>query len=66
MITETFIAGTEPAQVYERSWDRVLELPWYQQRVFYGVPKAGERMPEDVSDWTPVQESWEIKDEVKE
>lgn len=63
VITETFIRGTEPAQVYDRSWDQVLELPWYQQRVFYGVPKAGERMPEDVSDWTPVVESWEIKDD---
>ena len=63
IIEETFIAGTEPGQVYDAALDRVLDLPWYQQRPFYGVPKAGERMPEDVTDWTLVQETWESKDD---
>ncbi|MDX1382890.1 MAG: hypothetical protein R3190_04545, partial [Thermoanaerobaculia bacterium] len=62
-IEEVFLAGTEPVQVYDRSLDRVADLPWYQQRPFYGLPKAGERMPEDVTDWTLVKERWEFKDD---
>jgi hypothetical protein len=33
----------------------VLQLPWYQQRAFYGKPKDGENMPEDIEDWSLVQ-----------
>jgi hypothetical protein len=33
-----------------------MELPWYQQRSFYGKPKAGEKMPEDIADWSLVQD----------
>ena len=62
-VHETFLAGTEPVQLYEGSWAGVLDLPWYQQRPFYGLPKAGERMPEDVDDWSLVQERWERKDD---
>ena len=31
-----------------------MELPWYQQRAFYGKPKEGENMPEDIEDWSLV------------
>lgn len=65
VIEETFLTGTEPEQTYDRALDKILALPWYQQRPRYGVPKAGERMPEDVADWTLVQESWELKDDPK-
>jgi len=41
---ETFVAGTEPGQVYEPKWGLILSLPWYQQEPFY-IPKKGERMP---------------------
>ena len=59
IILEAFIQGTEPAQSHDPSLDRVFELPWYQQRAFYGLPKEGERMPEDVVDWAPILERWE-------
>lgn len=59
VILEAFIQGTEPAQSYEPTMSRVMELPWYQQRAFYGLPKEGERMPEDVIDWTPILERWD-------
>ena len=58
IIYEAFIQGTEPAQTFDPKMSRVMELPWYQQRAFYGVPKEGERMPEDVVDWTPIRERW--------
>ncbi len=65
VITEAFIQGTQPARQFEPEWHRVLQMPWYQQRPFY-IPKAGERMPEDVEDWTLVQEAWTEKDEKEE
>jgi penicillin-binding protein 1A len=65
-IREVFLEGTEPVQQYEGSWARVIDLPWYQQRPFYGLPKEGERMPEQVTDWTLVQERWKGKDEGEE
>jgi hypothetical protein len=34
-----------------------MQLPWYLQEPFY-LPKEGERMPADVSDWSAVQEAW--------
>jgi len=57
VIDEAFVEGTEPVLTWDESWQRVMELPWYQQRAFY-LPKAGERMPEDVEDWTPILEAW--------
>ncbi len=60
VIEEAFVAGTEPARPYEPRWARILDMPWYQQRPFY-LAKAGERMPEQVEDWTPVQEAWAEK-----
>ena len=62
LIRESFIAGTEPVRQYEPRWSRILGLPWYQQRPFY-LPKDGERMPEDTTDWSLVQEAWELKAE---
>ena len=44
MIDETFVEGTEPAQLYEPRWAQIMGLPWYQQRPFY-IPKEGEKMP---------------------
>ncbi len=61
-LDESFIAGTEPVQTYDPSWNRVIGLPWFQQRPFYGLPKEGERMPEDIDDWSLVLERWESKD----
>lgn len=58
VILEAFIQGTEPAQGYDPKMSRVMDLPWYQQRAFYGLPKEGERMPEDVADWGPILERW--------
>lgn len=63
VISESFLAGTQPVQRYDSTWNGVLDLPWYQQRPFYGQPKAGERMPEDVQDWGLVQDAWISKDE---
>ncbi len=63
VIQESFLAGTQPVQHYDSMWNGVLDLPWYQQRPFYGQPKEGERMPEDVRDWGLVQDAWESKDE---
>jgi penicillin-binding protein 1A len=61
IIEEAFIQGTQPARHYEPQWARVMRMPWYQQRPYY-IPKAGERMPEDVEDWTLIQEVWAEKD----
>ena len=60
VIDEYFLEGTEPVLRWNKNWNRVMELPWYQQRAYY-LPKAGERMPEDVEDWTPVIEAWSDK-----
>ena len=57
VISEAFVSGTEPARQFDPENARILQLPWYQQRPFY-LPKVGERMPDDVEDWTLVQESW--------
>ncbi len=57
VISEAFVSGTEPARQFDQESLRILQLPWYQQRPFY-LPKVGERMPDDVDDWSLVQESW--------
>lgn len=57
VISEAFVSGTEPVRQFDQESLRILQLPWYQQRPFY-LPKVGERMPDDVEDWTLVQESW--------
>ncbi len=57
IVLEAFVAGTEPTRLYEPEYEKVFRLPWYQQQAFY-LAKAGERMPEDVEDWTLVQEVW--------
>ena len=57
LISEAFVSGTEPARQVDQESFRILQLPWYQQRPFY-LPKVGERMPDDVDDWTLVQETW--------
>jgi len=49
VIVEAFVQGTEPVQSYTPQWERVMQLPWFQQRPFY-LPKEGERMPEDFED----------------
>jgi penicillin-binding protein 1A len=61
-VEEAFVEGTEPVLTYDAKWSRIVSLPWYQQRPFY-IPKAGERMPEDLDDWTPIIESWADKRE---
>ena len=62
-IDEAFIDGTEPAKSWDPSWSAVVELPWFQQRPFYGSPKEGENMPEDVQDWGRILDRWNTKDE---
>jgi penicillin-binding protein 1A len=65
LIDEALIEGTEPIREYDVAWSRILTLPWYQQRSFY-IPKEGERMPEDITDWTLVKDAWETKEEAQE
>lgn len=60
-IAEVFVEGTEPEKFYENEMADLLALPWYLQEPFY-LPKEGERMPDEVADWTQVLESWEEKD----
>jgi penicillin-binding protein 1A len=62
-IEEAFIEGTEPAKSWDASWSGVVELPWFQQRAFYGAPKEGENMPEDIRDWGAIQDRWNTMDE---
>lgn len=57
VIQESFITGTEPTRLYDPEWQRIMRLPWYQQRPFY-LAKSGERMPDTVEDWTMIQEAW--------
>jgi membrane carboxypeptidase/penicillin-binding protein len=57
VVEEVFIQGTEPVLQYSPEWERILNLPWYQQRSHY-IAKARERMPEDVEDWTQILEVW--------
>ena len=57
-IDEAFLRGSQPALTYEPRWAEIVELPWYQQRPFY-VARGGEKMPDDVRDWTLVKEAWE-------
>ena len=59
---EAFIAGTEPVLSFDPGTRAVYDLPWYQQRALYGEPKAGENMPEDVADWTPIMRGWQKSD----
>jgi penicillin-binding protein 1A len=56
-IEEAFVEGTEPVLSYDPAWTDVLELPWYQQQAHY-IPKSGERMPDDLEDWSRILESW--------
>ncbi len=62
VIEEAFVEGTEPVRYLQREWARILTLPWYQQRPHY-LPKAGERMPEGVEDWTDILQGWVDKEE---
>ena len=57
VIDEAFVSGTEPALPFDRHWDRIMSLPWYQQQAYY-LPKAGERMPAEVEDWQPIIDAW--------
>lgn len=57
IVTEVFIEGTEPVQRFDRQWARVMRLPWYLQEPFY-LAKEGERMPHQVTDWSPIVEGW--------
>ncbi len=61
IIEETFVEGTQPALQFEPRWARILALEWYQQRPYY-LPKAGERMPEQVEDWTEIEQAWADKE----
>jgi penicillin-binding protein 1A len=58
IIDEVFVEGTEPVLTYEPEWAKILDLPWFQQQPYY-IPKSGERMPDDLEDWTPILENWE-------
>ena len=63
LIDEAFIAGTEPVLSFDPDTRPIYDLPWYQQRALYGEPKAGENMPEDVTDWSLVRDSWKEDEE---
>lgn len=60
IIDESFLAGTQPTQVYDPKWAQILALPWYQQLPFY-IPKEGERMPGQIPDWDAVKQAWKDK-----
>ena len=60
VIVEAFVQGTEPARSYEPLWEKVMQLPWYQQRPFY-LPKERERMPEEFEDVARLDD-WTDKD----
>ncbi len=62
VIREAFVEGTEPDKVFDDEAARVMQLPWYLQEPFY-LPKEGERMPSQISDWQAVLEAWRSKDE---
>ncbi len=62
LIDEAFIDGTQPLTVYTADWGRVLTLPWFLQEDYY-LPKAGERMPSQVEDWSLVRERWAEQEE---
>ena len=62
VIEEAFILGTEPVLSFDPDTRPVYDLPWYQQRALYGEPKAGENMPEDLVDWTPIMRGWQKGD----
>jgi penicillin-binding protein 1A len=62
IIEEAFIDGTEPATSWDPSWAAVVDLPWFQQRPFYGTPKEGENMPEDIRDWGHIKDRWNTMD----
>ena len=63
LIDEAFIAGTEPVLSFDPDTRPVYDLPWYQQRALYGEPKAGENMPEDVTDWSLIRYAWREDEE---
>ncbi len=56
-VVETFVEGTEPTVASDFRWNQIMQLPWFLQEPFY-LPKEGERMPADVSDWSAVQRAW--------
>ena len=60
VISEIFIEGTEPDRSFNTDWARVVRLPWYLQESFY-LPKEGEKMPSQVSDWDGILEGWKEK-----
>ena len=66
LIEEAFIVGTEPVLSFDPETRAVYDLPWYQQRALYGEPKAGENMPEDLFDWTPIMRGWQKGDRAEE
>jgi penicillin-binding protein 1A len=57
IVEEAFLTGTEPVQHFDSKWARIAALPWFQQRPFY-LPKNGERMPDDIEDWSLVEGIW--------
>ena len=59
-LMEVFIEGTEPEKRFDLETQRIMDLPWYLQEPFY-IPKEGERMPAEVTDWSPVLEGWRRK-----
>ena len=60
VIEEAFVQGTQPEKEWEPRWAGIMALPWFQQRAFY-IPREGESMPEQITDWSLVQDAWEEK-----
>jgi penicillin-binding protein 1A len=60
VIEEAFVEGTQPEKLWEPRWAGIMALPWFQQRAFY-IPREGERMPDQITDWALVQDAWEEK-----
>ncbi|MEM7583862.1 MAG: PBP1A family penicillin-binding protein [Acidobacteriota bacterium] len=62
VIVEAFVEGSEPKKRHDLDWARIMAQPWYLQEPFY-LPKEGERMPAEISDWSAVKDVWKTKDE---
>ena len=59
VLREAFVAGTEPDRATDRQSDELLAMPWYLQEPFY-LPKEGERMPAQTTDWQAAKARWAL------
>jgi len=61
ILDECFLPGTLPEGRWAPRWQRILDLPWPQQRAFY-KPRERESMPEQVTDWSTIEQGWSAQE----